>query len=228
MLPSVEGGRTPRVDFSLDIAAAIPFAVEYDPVAAAAQGEETTRRMYGHLPDDAITWGEYHRLPNEVVTVESAEYAYLLVQATQAAYQANTGRRLTERTIFRLPVTQRTLHHELRHGLITSKFGNSDTTVYYGVAFVYNEHGKLGAIPFVTDSGPTRKIHEAWSAIAPEDRSIEDVAAVAGMGYDPEDVYGIRRQAWETPGVPEGWARQESGLFVAAEAAGSITLSHAA
>src|SRR5690349_9671722 len=130
LLPSVEGGRTPRVDFSLDIAAAIPFAVDYDPAAAAAQGQEVTQRIYAHLPDDAITWGDYCRLPNEVVTTDAGEYVYLLVQATQAVYQANTGRRVTEKTVFRLPATQRVLKHELRHGLITSKYGNSDTVVY--------------------------------------------------------------------------------------------------
>lgn len=195
-------------DFTAEIEAAIAHATTANPLDPLNSNPNSA--VAG--PDVAV-WPHDHidatlrpKDPDTVFTTDSEAYYQALVQSARAlAEQNNTGGAPN------LDRIGRAYNHEKSHGRIIETYGNSQTLAHYAVRFVINPDGRYNMFPFVTRSGPLRKVHDAFSAAAPAflnppmRLSEPDKEIVIEWGYDLENLRDLHALALWTPPVPEGW-----------------------
>jgi hypothetical protein len=211
MLPG-ESVNTKSPDFYTDLEGTIAYVIaqpDHDLADAQSRDEKESERLKGYS-DYEVLWSESSPSPNTVFTTDPGEYAALLEQATEVLHGHVSPETPFDKTAYAEEDAD-IVAHELAHGSVMQQYGNEDTTVYYGVEFSRAPDGELEFLPHVTHSGPLRKIHEAWSALAPSHgRSDADLEVVQRLGYDPADREKIQALAEATPPVPPGWPPPQS------------------
>jgi hypothetical protein len=157
---------------------------------------EGVASRYADKPDSYVINLPHIPRENQVSTTDASQYFSLL---TQAAEIISGGDELTEEDIAWL---HEAAYHELVHDSAVEPFGNSNTVHHLGVEFVMQADGKAMLWPYHSITGPLKKVHRAWSAAAPEDRSDTDMAEVTGLGYS-DDIEELRARAIAEPPVDE-------------------------
>lgn len=190
-------------DFRPQLASALEHAVPHTPEDPLGNGEVAL--SYRDKPDDYVISFVYLTHANQVSTTNPAEYLELLRQAAEIL-GGNTDQE--EQTLAYL---EEAAAHERVHGEEAAHFGNSATVSHYGVEFMVHEDGTTDLWPFHFVSGPLKKVHHAWSAAAPEDRSDTDLAIVTDLGY-PDDIGALRMRAEAEPPVEEDWQPDLAGI----------------
>ena len=137
---------------------------------------------------------------NQAYTTDASQYMTLLEQAAEVL-DGNTYQTEKDRAWLQEADT-----HERAHGQAAVGLGNSDTVSYYGVEFVVDQDGLPSFWPYHFIAGPLKKIHQAWVAVAPADRSLTDIAIAKDLGYS-EDYIELQQRALAEPPVEEGWQR---------------------
>jgi|GEM_PF-3577837 len=180
----------PELQAALD--SAIPI-VDEDPLSIGNKPE-----LDRDKPDDHVIHMRRTDVAYRVATPDVRQYTRLLSQAIQVMDRKEG---LTPKDeVFVADVTE----HEIAHGGIAKLFGNSSTVSYYGVQFGYNQRGTLEMLPFHEMTGPLRKIHHAWSALAPKDPSETDIAVARGLGYT-QGAETLRAMALEVPPIGDDY-----------------------
>ncbi len=194
-------------DFHADLEGAIAYVVaqpEHEPANMSSHDEEE-HEHFKDYSDYEVLWSESSPSPNTVFTTNPDEYAVLLEQATEVLHGHVSPDAPFDKTVY-AEEDANIVEHELAHGAVMRQYGNEETIVYYGVEFSRDLDGELQFLPHVTHSGPLRKIHEAWSALAPlHGRSDADLDVARKLGYDPADREQIQALAEATPPVASGW-----------------------
>lgn len=220
MLPG-ETVSSVRPDFYADLERAIahvearekgdlPNPLGHDPGSDLNRLEITLTESFRNYPDDAVIQLEELPGPDTVCTIDPDEYLALIEQATEVLH-AHVSPDTTFVAAMYAETDADIVGHEKDHGREVRRFGNEDTIVYYGVVFSLDAEGGLEFQPHISHSGPLRKIHEAWSALAPSRPSDGDLEKVRALGYDPADRERIRRLAEATPPVEPGWRPPRPG-----------------
>jgi hypothetical protein len=143
--------------------------------------------------------------PDTVYTTDPDEYLALIEQATELLHAHVSPEIPFDKAVYAEEDAD-IVEHEQAHGREMRRFGNEDTIVYYGVAFSRDLDGELQFQPHVSHSGPLRKIHEAWSTLAPSHGLSDTDSGVAQrLGYDPTDRERIQQLAEATPPLEPGW-----------------------
>ncbi|HEY8998829.1 MAG TPA: hypothetical protein VIM53_00755 [Candidatus Saccharimonadales bacterium] len=196
-------------DFTAEIEMAIAHAASTNPLAPTNGSPNYSAQVpnLAALPHDHID----STLPpidtDAIFTTNSSDYYHALIQAARAVATRN-GIEGGAPKLDRIGEAHR---HEVSHGKAIEENGNSQTLAHYAVRFAIMDDGRCRMFPFVTRSGPLRKVHDAFSAAAPaflEPRmslSGPDKEIIAEWGYDPANLTDLKIQALWTPPVPEGW-----------------------
>jgi hypothetical protein len=204
-LPDGPESDKPQLSFYTQIIEAMkhaPLIKPQDPFT-----NEKVAQEYFDKPDDyIISFGFYWGSDNEVFTREATQYPELLKQGMLVLYGT------VELTDDQTRIIERILEHELAHGEATKQFGNESTSSIYGLAFYKKPDGVLTFWPYHYSTGPLKKIHHAWSAIAPEDASGIDLAIAKGLGYDINNREEIRLRALHEPAVEPRWRDDASRI----------------
>lgn len=186
------------VDFRARLHHALEHAVPHTPDDPLKNKEIASR--YSDKPDEYIISFSHNPGENEVYTSDAAEYLDLLKQAAEVLNGT------TDQTDDVDQWLKTAADHEIAHGKAASSLGNSNTVSYYGVQFVVDQDGTPIFWPYCFTAGPLKKVHQAWVAVAPEDRSETDIAIAKDLGYD-EDFESLRHRALQEAPVVEGWER---------------------
>ena len=188
-------------DFRAQLRLAMQNAVTHQPEDPLGNGDAAER--FRDLDDDYVISFLHDPSDNQVETDDPNAYLTLLMQAAEVL-DGSPDLEGVKREYLEKAAT-----HELKHGEEAARFGNSDTISYYGVEFVEYEDGILDFWPYHFTSGPLKKVHHAWCAAAPEDRSDTDMDIVRSLGYG-EDIESLKARAEDEPPVEEGWERVKS------------------
>ena len=190
-----EQGRYP-VDFRPQLLDALQHALPHTPGDPLKNGESVSR--YDTFADNFIISSIYTPSEHEVTTTDSSQYVGLLHQALEIL----DGDCSQDQKTF--DYLRKVAEHEIIHGKTAEQFGNSDTVSHYGVSFMVKENGEPLFWPFQFTAGPLKKIHRAWTALAPSDRSETDVRIAQDLGYTGS-IDEVSKRALAEPPVVEGW-----------------------
>jgi hypothetical protein len=188
-------------DFRPLLQNALQHALPHTPDDPLKNGEVASR--YSDRPDEYVI--SFFHVPgeNQIYTTDPSQYQNLLNQAAEVLgghdAQTDEDRRWL----------QEAASHELAHGQAAESLGNTDTISYYGVEFVIDENGEPLFWPYYFTAGPLKKVHHAWVAVAPKDRSETDLAIAKDLGYS-ESVEELSQRALAEPPVEEGWQKTVS------------------
>jgi hypothetical protein len=207
MLPGETITSTPP-DFYADLERAIAHVVaeeDDDSSAPLAHSTDPEPDRFRDCSDEFVIQLEGLPGPDTVYTTNPDEYLALIEQATEVLHAHVSPGTPFDKTTY-AEEDAGIVEHEQAHGREMKRFGNEDTVVYYGVAFSRATDSKLQFQPHVSHSGPLRKIHEAWSALAPaHGRSDADLGVAQRLGYNPADRERIQQLAEATPPLEPGW-----------------------
>jgi hypothetical protein len=193
------------VDFREQIEAAMLAAALPNP--SFDMGNRPAAEKHIDEPDDFIIWSLYQNQDNRITTTDPSLYKCLLIQAANntrygrlSAEPVGSTDILTEAELVRI---DKITKHELEHGRVSDCYGNSATMSFYGVEFIKRGDGRITFWPFHFTQGPLKKIHRAWVAVAPEDRSGIDLEIAKHLGYNIDKIVEIGERAQAEPPVDE-------------------------
>lgn len=171
-------------------------------------GNGNLATLYKETSDSYVIHQDFRAQAFEVYTTDPKEYLNLLVQAWEIIHP---GQEVLTPEDFTL--LEKASAHELAHGEATHRWGNSQTTNYYGIAYLLKENGAPLFQPLHHNSGPLKKVHYAAVCAAPEQPSSIDLALIEDLGYGI-DLGELRSRAEAEPPMAEDWVFDYRPEFV--------------
>lgn len=197
-----EGASVPPVDFRDQISAALAVATYKPPRTITSQTEAAAYKNY---PDGYAIFCSSTGPPNQVGTVNPEHFTNLLQQTVELAWGQDA---LTEDRLEHIGMA---VAHEHEHGKAAEELGNGLIVGHYCVDLFLAPDDKPIIYPVYYSAGVLKKVHLAWSAMAPPDSTPTDVKALHDLGYDPDDREGLRYRALAEPPLrfPTEFAQDE-------------------